>query len=86
MEIDEGPTKGDVTPFPREDAIMMNCGRHPSSEKHHTLYHGWGTQKCEGVNLFSCTLTYVKIYMYIYVHHMRTKRKKEGKGTTGGTA
>jgi hypothetical protein len=40
MEIDESPTKGDTTPFPGEDTIMMICGRRPMLEKHHTLNQG----------------------------------------------
>jgi hypothetical protein len=44
-------------------------------------------QKCKGMNLSSCTLTYVNIYMYIFVHHICAKsKKKEGKGAPGGMA
>jgi hypothetical protein len=85
MEIDEAPIEGDTAPFPEDDAVMMICGRHPLSEKHQAPDQGWGMQKCKGMNLSSCTLTYVNIYMYIYVHHICAKsKKKEGKGAPGG--
>jgi hypothetical protein len=37
MEIDKAPIKSDAVPFPREDAVMMIFGRHPSPKKHHRL-------------------------------------------------
>jgi hypothetical protein len=37
MEVDEAPIKGDVVPFPREDAVMMIFRRHPSPVKHRGL-------------------------------------------------
>jgi hypothetical protein len=53
MEIDEAPTEGDTTPFPREAMVMRIFDEHPSLEKHRTLdpstgtpthsSQGWGT-------------------------------------------
>jgi hypothetical protein len=57
MEIDEAPTEGDATPFPREAMAMRIFSEHPSLEKHRTLDLGtgtpahssqrWGTRKCK---------------------------------------
>jgi hypothetical protein len=33
MEVDEVPDKGDMMPFPREDAVMMIYDGHSSSER-----------------------------------------------------
>jgi hypothetical protein len=43
LEVNEPPIEGDVTPFPREDAVMMIFSRHPSLEKHHMLDPSVGT-------------------------------------------
>jgi hypothetical protein len=48
MEVDEAPVKGDMTPFPGEDAVMMIFGRDPLPKKHHMLYPSTGTLACGG--------------------------------------
>jgi hypothetical protein len=89
MEVDEAPIEGDAAPFPREDAIMMIYGRHPSLQK--CCMHdpsmgtparcsqGWGRGNVRAW-FFSCTLTYVNIYIYIHIFMdtMYTPKTKAG--------
>jgi hypothetical protein len=94
MEVDEGPIEGDAMPFPREDVVMMIFGRHPSLEKcrgldpstqtpsHSNQGWGGGTWKCKGL-IFYCTLTYVKIYVFMYI---ASTQKIKGEEIAGGVA
>jgi hypothetical protein len=48
MEVDKVPDKSDVTPFPREDAVMMTYDGRPSLGMCHASNLSLGTPACYG--------------------------------------
>jgi hypothetical protein len=87
MEVDKVPAKDDMAPFPREDAAMTIYDMCLSPEMCRMPDPSLGTpahcgRGCGNAGMygheFCCTLTYVKVY--IYVHYIHANSEKEEKG------
>jgi hypothetical protein len=88
MEVDEVPDESDVTPFPRDDVVMMIYDGRPSPRVHRTsnlsprtlAHYGWGVgmQGCKDTNFqYLCTLMCVGIWICTLQPHQKQKRRQQ---------